>query len=97
MFLLGRCAISPAHLQRLAVEGAGERVECSHDIGDGAVAVGGGVRRQGRFSFGTIAGAVSRQTRLQTPPKSTLPMSRSCSRKTSTIFPGIPRHMGASF
>src|SRR5262249_30982604 len=40
-----------------------------------------------------MSGAVSRQTRLQTPPKSTLPMSRSCSRKTSTTLPGIPRHM----
>jgi hypothetical protein len=29
----------PAHLQRLAVERAGERVERAHDVGDGAVAV----------------------------------------------------------
>ena len=36
----------PAHLQRLAVELAGERVERPHDVGDGAVAVEAGVRRR---------------------------------------------------
>ena len=30
---------APAHLQRLAVELAGERVQRAHDVGDGAVAV----------------------------------------------------------
>ena len=36
-----------AHVQRLAVELAGERVERRHDVGDGAVAVDVGVRRRG--------------------------------------------------
>src|SRR5437879_6247863 len=40
-----------------------------------------------------MSGTCSRHTRLTTPPKSTLPMSRSCSRKISVTLPGMPRHM----
>jgi hypothetical protein len=46
----------PAHLQRFAIERAGERIERAHDVGDGAVAVQVGVRRGRRSAFGQHAG-----------------------------------------
>ena len=40
--------------------------------------------------------ACSRQTRFETPPKSTLPISTSCSRYVSTTLPGTARHIDHS-
>ncbi len=45
-----------AHLQSLAIERAGERIQRGHDVGDGAIAVQVGVGRIGRLRLRPYAG-----------------------------------------